>query len=70
MESLNTLILKYGTPDALIDHWDNESKKMAIWGFDEVFIYNTQGCYLNNKQLSGNPLTLCNAIINDWQIIS
>ena len=67
MESLNTLILKYGTPDALIDHWDDNAKKMAIWGFDEVFIYNTQGCYLNNKQISGNPLTLCNTIINNWQ---
>ena len=66
MNSLKNLILKHGEPDALIDHWDNESKKMAIWGFDEIFIYNTDGCYLNEKKITGNPLEVCNNILNEW----
>ena len=66
MNSLKNLISKYGEPDALIDHWSNESKKMAIWGFDEIFTYNTDGCYLNEKKIIGDPLTVCNNILNKW----
>ena len=66
MDSLKKLISKHGEPDALIDHWDMNAKKMAIWGFDEVFIYNTNGCYLNDKKITGNPLDLCNSILKRW----
>tara|TARA_Y100001970_G_C14246629_1_gene868749 strand:+ start:2573 stop:3799 length:1227 start_codon:yes stop_codon:yes gene_type:complete len=66
MDSLKKLILKYGKPDALIDHWDNRSNRFAVWGFDEIFIYNHQGCYLNNNKIDGDPLKLCNDILNTW----
>ena len=66
MDSLKNLILKFGKPDALIDHWDNTSKNIAIWGFDEVFLYNSDGCYLNDKKIDGDPLELCNRILKKW----
>ena len=66
MDSLKKLILKYGNPDALIDHWGHQSDRFAVWGFDEVFMYNHQGCYLNNNKIDGDPLELCNSILNTW----
>ena len=66
MDSLKDLISKFGEPDALIDHWDSQSKKMAVWGFDEIFEYNNNGCYLNKEKIEGNPLELCNDILNSW----
>ena len=67
MDSLKTLIDKYGEPDALIDHWNIKSKKMAIWGFNEIFYYKDGKCYLNNKIINGDPLNLCNDILNSWK---
>ena len=66
MNSLKKLILKYGEPDALIDHWDDTSKNMAIWGYDEIFYYDENGFYLNEKEIDGNPLELCDKILNKW----
>jgi len=66
MNSLKELIAKYGEPDALIDHWENNAKKMGIWGFDEIFIYDESGCYLNGHKITGNPLETCNTILNRW----
>ena len=66
MDSLNQLILKYGIPDALIDHWSDKAKKMAIWGFDEVFVCDSNGCKLNNEKLNGDPIYLCNQVLKSW----
>ena len=66
MDSLNQLILKYGIPDALIDHWSDKAKKMAIWGFDEVFVCDSNGCKLNNEKLNGDPMHLCNQVLKSW----
>ena len=62
MNSLKNLILKYGKPDALIDHWDENSKKMAIWGFEQKFLYKSNNFILNGKKIDGDPLELCNNI--------
>ena len=66
MNSLKNLILKYGKPDALIDHWDENSKKMAIWGFEQKFLYKSNNFILNGKKIDGDPLELCNNIFNEW----
>jgi len=67
MNSLKNLILKYGQPDALIDHWDENSKKIAIWGFEQKFLYNQSNDFiLNGKKIHGNPLELCDNILNQW----
>ena len=70
MDSLKNLISKFGEPDALIDHWGSQSKRMAVWGFDETFIYNNNGCYLNGKKIQGDPLELCNNILHTWDLSS
>ena len=67
MNSLKNLISKYGKPEALIDHWDEKAQKMAIWGFDEIFIHNTDGCYLNGVKIDGDPLQICYNILEDWK---
>ena len=36
MKTLSELIQKYGEPNALIDHWDKNSKRFAIWEFEEI----------------------------------
>ena len=66
MTSLKKLILKYGQPDALIDHWNRRAKKLAIWGFDEIFIYDTNGCWLNGEKVLGEPIDICNNILKQW----
>ncbi len=38
MDSLHSLISRYGEPDALIDHHDPHSNRYAIWGWDDVFV--------------------------------
>ena len=67
MDSLNQLILKHGKPDALIDHWDKNAKKIAIWGFKEIFMCDTSGCNLNGKKINGNPIDICNEILKRWE---
>ena len=64
MLSLSQLKNKYGNPDVLIDPSSNDSNHYAVWGFQEVFEINIKGCFLNNKLLSGNPLTLLQNFIN------
>ena len=66
MNSLRKLILKFGKPDALIDHWDNSSKRVAIWGFKEIFLYNCEGSFLNDEKIDGDPLDICNMVLDKW----
>ena len=64
MLSLSQLKSKHGNPDILIDPASNDSNRYAVWGFQEVFEINIKGCFLNNKLLSGAPLTLLQNFIN------
>ena len=64
MKTLPELIQKYGEPDALVDHWDENSQRFAIWGFDEVYCKNLEE--LN----STNPIYEWQTIIDDWKIDS
>ena len=43
MNNLHNLIEKFGQPDALIDHWDETSRRYAIWEFDEEFLPDVSG---------------------------
>ena len=64
MKTLHELIQEYGEPDALVDHWDENSQRFAIWGFDESYCKNLEE--LNPI----NPLYEWQTIINDWKISS
>jgi hypothetical protein len=47
MQSLESLINVYGEPDSLIDSYEQDSKRYAIWGFNDVFEVNSRGSFLN-----------------------
>ena len=56
MTDLNTLIEKYGEPDALIDHWDPLSQAWAIWGFEEIYSLSTEDIQKGFEEDLLNPL--------------
>ena len=33
MTTLHQLIKQNGQPEALVDHWDTDSRRYAVWGF-------------------------------------
>lgn len=61
MKTLKELMKRYGEPDALIDHWDKNSKRFAIWEFEEIYSKNI------NELDSQNPLNEWQAVLNDWK---
>lgn len=68
MINLKNLIEKNGSPNALIDHWDNSSKRYAIWGFEENFVIESDGkCKLNGSLINGNPFDVWQNIISKWK---
>jgi len=64
MKTLQELIQEYGEPNALIDHWDDNSIRFAIWGFDNVYCKNIDDLD------SENPLREWQTTINGWKINS
>ena len=64
MNTLAELIQKYGEPNALIDHWDENSHRFAIWGFDEIYCKNI------DELDSENPLHEWQSIIDSWKLYS
>ena len=67
MRTLDSLIRDYGKPDALIDHWDDTSNQYAIWGFESVFFMDNAGCFLDGKQLKGDPLSEWQVVLDQWK---
>ena len=64
MKTLQKLIQEFGEPNALIDHWDENSQRFAIWGFDEIYSKNLDE--LNSK----NPLQEWQNCIDNWKLNS
>ena len=67
MLKLNQLIDQYGNPDILIDPFSKESKRYAIWGFDEVLELNDKGLFLNNKFINEDLELYMQTTINRWK---
>ena len=63
---LDSLIDQYGCPDSLIDHWDDKSTGYAIWGYDDVIIWDQSGLVISNKKVDSS-LKLVQNTINDWK---
>ena len=61
MKTLPELIQEYGEPNALIDHWDENSKRFAIWGFEEIYCKNI------DELDSNNPLDEWQKIVTNWK---
>ena len=71
MADLNQLIEKYGTPDALIDHWDESSNRFAVWGFEKYFNINAQGkAFLNGDSYGDNPIVKWQNVLDRWKFES
>ena len=68
MNNLQTLIKQFGTPDALIDHWDVTSKRYAIWGFDEEFLLNYNGtAMVNGMPVNAPPMQIWQDTLDRWK---
>ena len=68
MNDLYTLINNLGEPEALIDHWDNSSKQLAVWGFEETFEITPDGiAIINGKKYASNPLDLFQKTLDIWK---
>ena len=61
MKTLPELMKKYGEPDALVDHWDENSKRFAIWGFEKIY------CKSIDELDSKNPLHEWQTVLNNWK---
>ena len=61
MATLEKLIKRYGEPDALIDHWDNQSNRFAIWGFERIYCKNIADLDVDN------PLSEWQKTIDCWK---
>mgnify|MGYP001220769268 CR=1 FL=1 len=65
---LSYLNKKHGRPNALIDHWDDDSKRYAIWGFEETFMIDFQGqCVLNDRPIVGSPFDIFQDVLEKWK---
>jgi len=64
MLTLNQLKNQYGNPDILINSSSKHSYQYAAWGFKEIFEIKTNGCFVNNKLITGEPFTLLQDFIN------
>ena len=68
MTELGKLIKKYGQPDALVDHWDETSRRYAIWEFDEEFLINNNGvAILNGMPINGMPMQIWQDTLDKWK---
>jgi len=65
--SLKNLINEFGPPDVLIDHWDDNRKGCAIWGFDETILWDSSGLYLSGKKNNEENLNVVQKILDDWK---
>ena len=68
MTELDKLIKKYGQADALVDHWDETSRRYAIWEFDEEFLINNNGvAILNGMPINGMPMQIWQDTLDKWK---
>ena len=67
MPKLNHLIDKYGPPDILIDSFNKQSKRYAVWGLDEVLELKDKGLFLNNTVINEDFEPYIQETINRWK---
>ena len=60
MQTLQKLIKHHGNPSAIIDHWDINSNRYAIWGFDDILT-------IDINQASDESLSYLQTKIDDWK---
>ena len=66
MKNLNEIITKYGSPDILIDSWENEFEGYAIWEYEDYILWNDEGLYHSNKKVDNN-FNNFQRILDSWK---
>ncbi len=66
MQNLNKIIAKYGSPDILIDSWENEFEGDAIWEYEDYILWNNEGLYHSNKKVENN-FNNFQRILDSWK---
>ena len=68
MNNIYNLIKNHGLPNAIIDHWDINSKRYAIWGFEEEFHVDYYGrSFINGKQIPLPFMPAWQETLNKWK---
>ena len=68
MTKLHQLIQQYGQPDTLIDHWDESSRRYAIWGIDEEFQIDQNGtAIINGERVHGPAMQIWQNTLDRWK---
>ena len=67
LKNLKDLIYKFGEPDVLIDHWGDDYKGYAIWGFEETILWDYSGLYISEKKVSKNNLNVVQKMLDGWK---
>lgn len=65
--TLEELINEKGYPKAWCDHKDDTQSCFGIWEFDQEIIFTLEGCYLNGRRISGNPIEMLQKSLNEWK---
>ena len=64
--NLFDLIEKYGEPDALIDHWSEDNKGYAIWGFIDTVEWKKSGIIKSGKKYKPS-LNIIQDTFDEWK---
>ena len=67
MPNLKELVKQYGSPDILIDSFNTQDKRYAIWGFEEVLQIKNSGLYLNNQLIKDDWDKVFQSTIDKWK---
>ena len=67
MPNLKELADQYGTPDILIDSFNTQDKRYAIWGFEEILQIKNSGVYLNNQLIKDDWGKVFQRTIDKWK---
>ena len=64
---LSELINKFGEPNLLIDHWNDDYQGLACYDFEETLEWNVKGLFLNNNPVNNPSLDIVYNILESWK---
>ena len=67
MQNLDELIQTHGEPDILIDSFNKDEKRYAIWGYAESLYLNREGVYHDGKLVDEDFSNIFRNILKRWK---
>ena len=67
MNDIRKHITNLGPPDAIIDSWEKDSKKYAIWGFESCFEFYGSHCIIDGNAYHSDPIRLWQKTLDKWK---